>query len=65
MVRTEANKAMNASALPVSAVTKSPDAIGCAPVFIFLLSLFLFPVTSSVGVETPCVVFYPSCKCQF
>lgn len=58
MVKTETNKAMNASALPVPAVTKSPDATGCAPVFL------IQPFTSNAGAETPCIAFDASCKCQ-
>lgn len=49
---------MNASALPVSAVTKSPDAIGGAPAFL------IQPFTSHVGAETPHIAFDTSCKCQ-
>lgn len=57
LVKTEANKAMNA--LLVSAVTTPPDTIGCDPVFL------IQPFTSNVGAETPRVVFDASCKCHF
>lgn len=59
LVKTEANKAMNVSALPVSAVTKSPDAIAGAPVFP------VQPFTHNTGVETPGIASGVSCTASF
>lgn len=59
LVKTEANKAMNVSALPVSAVTKSPDAIAGAPVFL------VQPFTHNTGMETPGIASGVSCTASF